>query len=207
MLAIVDYGAGNVYNVQKAFASLGIKTKLTADKKTLLNSQAIILPGVGAFKQAMENLEKKGLIAVLKQAEKMQKPILGICLGMQLLFTESEEFGLTKGLDLIPGRVIRLPEVDQLVPQVGWNQNNLQVKESIFKEVDQEYTYFVHSYYVQTDQKYIVTSVDYGVKVPGIVQKGQIYGMQFHPEKSSQVGLNLLKAFIKEVNVDDFSSN
>lgn len=207
MLAIVDYGAGNVYNVQKAFASLGIKTKLTADKKTLLNSQAIILPGVGAFKQAMENLEKKGLIAVLKQAAKMQKPILGICLGMQLLFTESEEFGLTKGLDLIPGRVIRLPEVDQLVPQVGWNQNNLQVKESIFKEVDQEYTYFVHSYYVQTDQKYIVTSVDYGVKVPGIVQKGQIYGMQFHPEKSSQVGLNLLKAFIKEVNVDDFSSN
>lgn len=207
MLAIVDYGAGNVYNVQKAFASLGIKTKLTADKKTLLNSQAIILPGVGAFKQAMENLEKKGLIAVLRQAAKMQKPILGICLGMQLLFTESEEFGLTKGLDLIPGRVIRLPEVDQLVPQVGWNQNNLQVKESIFKEVDQEYTYFVHSYYVQTDQKYIVTSVDYGVKVPGIVQKGQIYGMQFHPEKSSQVGLNLLKAFIKEVNVDDFSSN
>lgn len=199
MLAIIDYGAGNTYNVAKAFAHLGYKAKLTANPAEIAASSAIILPGVGAFRAAYEQLEKRGLITVLTQAAAKQTPILGICLGMQLLFDSSEEHGPTKGLGLIPGKVVKLPANELLVPQVGWNQNKLVLSQSPFKEVADEYTYFVHSYYAKCDLKYVVSYVDYGVKVPAIVQNGNVYGMQFHPEKSGQVGLQLLSKFMEGV--------
>lgn len=126
---------------------------------------------------------------------------------MQMLFDSSTEFGETEGLHLIPGKVVRFPENDLLVPQVGWNQNKLHQPDSIFKLVEKQFTYFVHSYYAQCDRQYIVSSVDYGIEVPAIVQRGRVYGMQFHPEKSGQVGLRLLKTFFEEVKKDDLSRN
>lgn len=200
MIALIDYGAGNVFNVIKACRYLGVDVKLTADPATIQSADGVILPGVGAFKAAMANLKRKQLIKTIKNVVKAQTPLLGICLGMQMLFDSSTEFGLTKGLGLIPGSIVRFPaDSSLLIPQVGWNQNQLQKANSIFKLVDGQYTYFVHSYYAKCDSQYIVSTVDYGVSVPAIVQRGNIYGMQFHPEKSGQVGLSLLQAFFKEV--------
>lgn len=201
MLAIVDYGAGNVFNVQKAFHKLGVATQVTDREETILAADGLVIPGVGAFKPAMEILESKGLVSTIQKAVAAGKPLLGICLGMQLLFTSSTEYGLTKGLDLIPGQVVELPRSvlaakGLLVPQMGWNQNRLYKTDSMYSFVDNQYTYFVHSYYAQCDETYIVSTVDYGVDVPAIVQKGAVYGMQFHPEKSGKVGLDLLKAFV-----------
>lgn len=200
MIALIDYGAGNVFNVIKACRYLGVDVKLTADPATIQAADGVILPGVGAFKAAMANLKRKQLISTIKKVAKTQTPLLGICLGMQMLFDSSTEFGLTKGLGLIPGSIVRFPaDSSLLIPQVGWNQNQLQKNNSIFKLVDGQYTYFVHSYYAKCESQYIVSTVDYGVSVPAIVQCGNIYGMQFHPEKSGHVGLGLLQAFFKEV--------
>lgn len=200
MIALIDYGAGNVFNVIKACRYLGVDVKLTADPAIIQAADGVILPGVGAFKAAMANLKRKQLLRTIKNVAKAQTPLLGICLGMQMLFDSSTEFGLTKGLGLIPGSIVRFPaDCSLLVPQVGWNQNQLQKANSIFKLVDGQYTYFVHSYYAKCDNQYIVSTVDYGVAVPAIVQRGNIYGMQFHPEKSGHVGLSLLQAFFKEV--------
>lgn len=200
MIAIIDYGAGNTYNVAKAFQYLGVQTVLTADAQTILASEAVVLPGVGAFRPAMEQLEKRNLINVIKQVAANKTPLLGICLGMQLLFDSSTEYGLHAGLDLIPGKVIEFSkDMNLSIPQVGWNKNKLLQDKSVFADVAEQYTYFVHSYYAKCDAKYIVSVVDYGVSVPAIVQNDNVYGMQFHPEKSAQVGLNLLKDFIEEV--------
>ena len=202
MIAIIDYGAGNTYNVAKAFQYLGAKTVLTEDAQTILASDAVVLPGVGAFKPAMEQLEKQNLISVIKQVVANKTPLLGICLGMQMLFDSSTEYGLHLGLGLIPGQVVAFPEnINLLIPQVGWNKNKLLQEKSIFADVSEQFTYFVHSYYVKCDTKYVVSTVDYGVLVPAIVQNDNVYGMQFHPEKSAQVGLNLLKDFIEKVVV------
>ena len=198
MIAVIDYGAGNVFNVLKACAYLGVDARLTDDPETILNADGIIFPGVGAFKSAMDHLQQRGLDQVLKQAVQKGIPLLGICLGMQMLFESSAEFGLTPGLGLIPGKVVKLPDNGLFIPQVGWNQNQLQQKSTLFQNVDQHYTYFVHSYYAQCPQQYVVASVDYGVQVPSIVQRDNVYGMQFHPEKSGQVGLGLLKSFFEE---------
>ena len=207
MIAIIDYGAGNVFNVMKACDFLQADAQLTADSQKIKDASGIILPGVGAFRAAMQNLKQTGLIPVIKQVVARKTPLLGICLGMQMLFDSSSEFGTTEGLHFIPGKVEPLPDSDLLVPQVGWNQNQLRQSDSIFKDVDQQYTYFVHSYYANCPDKYVVSSVDYGVQVPAIVRKGNIYGMQFHPEKSGRVGLNLLQAFFKEVDDNDPTSN
>ena len=199
MIAIVDYDAGNTFNVQKAFAHLGVDTVLTADPEVILNSDGVVLPGVGAFKAAMDTLVERKLVDVLKQVAEKNIPLLGICLGMQLLFDSSTEYGLTEGLGLIPGTVEALPaDLGLMIPHMGWNQNLVKNHSSIVADVaDREYTYFVHSYYAKCDDQYITTTADYGVDVPGIVERDSVYGMQFHPEKSAHVGLNLLRTFVE----------
>lgn len=196
MIAIVDYDAGNTFNVQKAFAYLGIPTVLTADRDKILGAAGVVVPGVGAFKQAMETLSIRGLVSVLQDVANQEKPLLGICLGMQILFESSTEYGKTAGLGLIPGTVEPLPaDLGLLVPHTGWNQNQVYKKQSLFALVNEEYTYFVHSYYACCDAQYITAVAEYGVKVPAIVERGSVYGMQFHPEKSAAVGLRLLNQF------------
>jgi imidazole glycerol phosphate synthase, glutamine amidotransferase subunit len=166
----------------------------------------VILPGVGAFKAAMKELEKRNLVEVLKQVAANKTPILGICLGMQLLFDSSQEYGFSKGLGLIEGKIEQIPDKGLKIPQMGWNQNEIK-QTSSFDEVDKQYTYFVHSYYANCQSKNIISTVDYGIEIPSIVQNKNIVGMQFHPEKSGSVGLNLLKNFQKMVSANDFSSN
>lgn len=207
MFAIVDYDTGNTLNLKKALNYLKIDNQLTADPKEILSADAVILPGVGAFKAAMAALQQRDLIVVLRQVAAKQTPMLGICLGMQLLFQDSEEYGLNAGLNLIPGHVQVIPDNKLKVPQMGWNQNNLLQKDSPFELVDGQYSYFVHSYYANCDSEYIVASVDYGIEIPSIVQNKNIVGMQFHPEKSGQVGLDLLKKFQEAVFKNDFSGN
>lgn len=205
MFAIVDYDTGNTRNLKKALDYLNIENQLTADEQTILDAQAVILPGVGAFKPAMQALENRNLVAVLQQVKKNKIPILGICLGMQLLFESSEEYGYTKGLGLIKGNVKGIPKRQLKIPQMGWNQNQTFIKTSF--PIDQQYTYFVHSYYADCPLENIVAGVDYGQLIPSLVQNNRVIGMQFHPEKSGRVGLNLLKNFQRMVIEDDFSSN
>lgn len=205
MFAIVDYDTGNTRNLKKALDYLNIENQLTADEQTILDAQAVILPGVGAFKPAMQALENRNLVAVLQQVKKNKIPILGICLGMQLLFESSEEYGYTKGLGLIKGNVKAIPKRQLKIPQMGWNQNQTFIKTSF--PIDQQYTYFVHSYYADCPLENIVAGVDYGQLIPSLVQNNRVIRMQFHPEKSGRVGLNLLKNFQRMVIEDDFSSN
>ena len=196
MIAIIDYDAGNTFNVQKALQHIGLDAVLTADRDTILAADGVILPGVGAYASAISVLRERGLIDVIHEVVARNIPLLGICLGMQLLFDESEEYGPTPGLGIMPGTVKAIPnKLGLRVPHMGWNQNILCHKDSDFSGVADKYTYFVHSYYVDTNSQYITTTANYGIKVPGIVEKGNVYGMQFHPEKSGAVGLNLLRTF------------
>lgn len=205
MFAIVDYDTGNTQNLKKALDYLQIENQLTADPTTILQAEAVILPGVGAFKPAMQALEDRNLVSVLKQVKEKQIPILGICLGMQLLFESSEEYGFTKGLGFIKGQVKAIPKRQLKIPQMGWNQNQAFIQTGF--PIDQRYTYFVHSYYADCSLENIVAGVDYGQLIPSLVQNGKVVGMQFHPEKSGQVGLDLLMNFQRMVNEDDFSRN
>ncbi|APX72256.1 imidazole glycerol phosphate synthase subunit HisH [Companilactobacillus allii] len=193
MFSIVDYDTGNTRNLKKALDYLQIENELTDDKEKILKSDAVILPGVGAFAAAMAELEKRDLVTTLQQVATKGTPILGICLGMQLLFDSSDEYGEHVGLGLIPGKVIAIPD-DVKVPQMGWNQNKA-IKESKFGSIDGQFTYFVHSYYAKCDEENILAEVEYGTSIPSIVENNNVYGMQFHPEKSGQVGLKLLKEF------------
>lgn len=178
-VAVIDYGMGNVFNVERALQAIGCYVVITNDPNEIKAADAILLPGVGAFPQAMQSLEETGLIPLLKQMA-TEKPFLGICLGMQLLFESSTEVMETAGLGLIEGRVERMRA--KRLPQIGWN--------SILRDED---VYFVHSYRVVTDSKHIVASTEYmGESVPAIVQDGLVTGMQFHPEKSGAFGLRLL---------------
>mgnify|MGYP001160154196 CR=1 FL=1 len=200
MLAIMDYDAGNTYNLIKAFDYLQIKTVLTADPQVIEQSQGLVLPGVGAFAPAIATLQQRKLDLIIKQQVAAGKPLLGICLGMQLLFDSSTEYGLHQGLGLIPGKVIAFdPQKGLKIPQMGWNQNELLQPQSPFAFLQSQYTYFVHSYYAQCAAKYIVTQVNYGVKVPALVNKDNVFGAQFHPEKSGQIGLQVLKTFAQKV--------
>ncbi|KRM88587.1 imidazole glycerol phosphate synthase subunit HisH [Liquorilactobacillus vini] len=200
MLAIIDYDAGNTYNLKKAFDYLQLETVLTADKAVIEQCQGIVLPGVGAFAPAIANLQATGLDQIIKQQVKAGKPLLGICLGMQLLFDSSTEYGWHQGLGLIPGQVVAFENRPGFkVPQMGWNQNELLQSQNPFTFLADEYTYFVHSYYANCDPQYIITQVDYAIKVPAMVKCGKIYGTQFHPEKSGQVGLQVLATFAKKV--------
>ncbi len=193
--AIVDYGAGNLLSVSKALDFLGIRSVITEDQKELSRADAIILPGVGAFPDAMEMLRQKGLSDFLA-AEAKKKPFLGICLGMQLLFDFSEEMGMTKGLSLIGGGVREIKTPYKL-PQIGWNSLELINPSPLTKGLPENaYVYFVHSFAAEVKNREDLTAVcDYGTKVTALVSKGSAFGCQFHPEKSGDVGLMMLKNF------------
>jgi len=196
MIAIVDYGIGNLRSVQKALEYIGLQGTITSDKKIILNSQGIILPGVGAFPDAMDNLKETGLDLILKKAKDENKPILGICLGMQLLFEVSEEIRSCLGLGFIPGKIKKLyGEVK--IPHMGWNSLNIVNSNPIIKGIKEEdYVYFVHSFYAEMGFKEdLIAECGYGIQVPAVVGRGNVFGTQFHPEKSGDIGIQILKNF------------
>ena len=202
MIAVIDYGVGNLFSLLSSLNYVGLDTKLTNNIEEIKNAEGIILPGVGAFRDAIGNLEKYGLKETLISEAKKGKPFLGICLGMQMLFEKSYEYGEYEGLGLINGTVEEIkkyiPENSDLkIPHMGWNSliiNERFKDDKILKDVDNnEYVYYVHSYFAKTDMKNIVTYSEYGTKIPGIVKNENVYGMQFHPEKSGDTGLKLLK--------------
>lgn len=201
MIVVIDYGMGNLRSVSKAFELYTDKVIVSSDPASLEKAKGVILPGDGAFAMAMDNLTKAGWISPLKQYINSGGYFMGICLGYQLLFSSSEEFGFSKGLDIIPGRVVRFPEADLKVPHMGWNSISLS-KESVFLKgvPDGSYFYFIHSFYpVLDDSSWEIASVDYGVKFPCMVGKGNIFASQCHPEKSHNNGLKIVQNFINEV--------
>ncbi|MED0962735.1 imidazole glycerol phosphate synthase subunit HisH [Bacillus paramycoides] len=198
MIAIIDYGMGNIRSVEQALKYIGAEYIVTDDIEEILRSDGIILPGVGAFPKAMDVLEKKDLVYVLKEVGSSGKPLLGICLGMQLLFEKSEELQNCNGLNLLPG-VIRKLKVPYKIPHMGWNELKKEGEISLWKGVeDGSFVYYVHSYYADCPNEIVYGASEYGVKVPGFVAKGNIFGAQFHPEKSGEIGMQMLKNF-KEV--------
>ncbi|WP_067844249.1 imidazole glycerol phosphate synthase subunit HisH [Amphibacillus sediminis] len=198
MIAIVDYGMGNVASVQTAFEKLGYPVIITDQPDQLKAASHIILPGVGSFQAAMAEIEARQLADLLKELA-LTKPFLGICLGMQLLFTTGYENGLTKGLNLIPGTVERI-ETPQLLPHIGWNELKITDLVPSFKRFDGSYVYFVHSYAARTSAEYTVAYTDYDAEITAIVKKGHVYGIQFHPEKSAHIGSEIIKTFLNEVS-------
>lgn len=197
MIAIIDYGAGNLFSVQNALNYLGIDSKITSDKQEIINADRLILPGVGAFGDAMDKLSKSELVDTVK-SEAVKKPFLGICLGMQLLFEKSYEFGEHEGLGLIKGSVkLMKPEGNLAVPQMGWNALEYNKECSLLNGIDEgQYVYFVHSYAADCSGDYVYAYADYGGKVPALVGNGDtVYGAQFHPEKSGETGLEILRRF------------
>ncbi|MFQ5835304.1 MAG: imidazole glycerol phosphate synthase subunit HisH [bacterium] len=198
MIAIVDYGMGNLRSVEKALQKVGEETLVTRDAGKILNSEGVVLPGVGAFRDCMRNLREYGLIDPLYEFIQSGQPFLGICLGLQLLFTQSEEFGRYEGLGVIKGRVVRFPEAAELkVPHMGWNTISIKRKVPLLKGIeDGSYFYFVHSYYViPEDEDIIATTTHYGVEFVSSINKDNIFACQFHPEKSQELGLKILKSF------------
>ncbi len=197
MIAIVDYGMGNLRSVEKGFLKIGADARVTSATKAVDNAHAIVLPGVGAFRDCMKNLEKMSLIEPIVKAIQKGKPYLGICLGLQVLFTESEEFGRSQGLNIFSGKVIRFPENNLKVPHMGWNTINIMRRPPILDSIqDESFFYFVHSFYVAPDDKELVaTTTDYGVTFTSMVWKDNIFATQFHPEKSQELGLRVLKGF------------
>ncbi|OAS88006.1 MULTISPECIES: imidazole glycerol phosphate synthase subunit HisH [Metabacillus] len=204
MIAIIDYGMGNLYSVSKALERMNVDYIVSHEEAVLEKADGYILPGVGAFKDAMAILTEAGLTSFIQKIVAEGKPLLGICLGMQLLFDESEENGLTKGLSLLPGKVVKIPDTIEgntlKVPHMGWNDLNIRNQSPLLQGIDSGYAYFVHSYYIDTEQgDTLLATADYGVDVPAVVGKGNVYGTQFHPEKSSELGLAILKNYIKIV--------
>lgn len=202
MIAIVDYGMGNLKSVSKAFEYLGRPVTITRDPRVLSEATHVVLPGVGAFPDGMNNLKQLGLVEPLRHVIETGKPFLGICLGLQLLFTESEEFGLHRGMDVIAGRVIRfsLSRSDHLkVPHMGWNGLKIKQNAPILNSIeDGAAVYFVHSYYVvPEDSRLVCTQTDYGIPFASSILKDNIFACQFHPEKSQAVGLRLLENFAR----------
>ena len=200
MIAMIDYDAGNVKSVEKALLYLGQDVVVTADKETILNADKVILPGVGAFADAMENLRDTGLDEVIKEVVRRRIPFLGICLGLQVLFESSEEAPGVRGLGILKGKVLRIPEGEGIkIPHMGWNSISLSGSGILFKGIeDQSYVYFVHSYYLQAEDESIVTaSAEYGTTIHASVESGNVFACQFHPEKSSDTGLMILKNFVE----------
>lgn len=193
MIAIVDYGVGNLKNVHTAMKNIGVESLVTSDEAVIDRSDAILLPGVGAFKDAMDHLEASGLIPCLRRNVEKGKVLMGICLGMQLLYEKSYEDGEWEGLGFLKGEVVRF-EIDLKVPHMGWNSLVEKRSDPIGKDIRTgEYVYFVHSYYaVPEDGEEIVFSSDYGIEFPAVVRKNNIIGAQFHPEKSGETGYRLL---------------
>ncbi|MCI5598478.1 MAG: imidazole glycerol phosphate synthase subunit HisH [Ruminococcus sp.] len=203
MIAIIDYGAGNIQSVYKALKFIGADCKVTSDKDEILNADGAILPGVGSFGDAMDTMTKRGIKDTIIEYTKSGKPFLGICLGLQLLFPESEETPGVKGLDIFKGTITKIPNQNRTlkIPHMGWNNISIKQKNGIFKGIEGEpYVYFVHSFYLKAQDKDIVAATtQYGVEIDAAVQKGNIIATQFHPEKSGEVGLKMLKNFVEMV--------
>lgn len=203
MIAIIDYGMGNLRSVQKGFEKVGFEAVVTSEPNVVLEADRVVLPGVGAFRDCMRNLEQGGFIDPILRVIREGRPFLGICLGLQLLFTESEEFGLHAGLNIIPGRVVRFPEgmrqddEELKVPHMGWNQISVKRRPQAFAGIqDGAAFYFVHSYYVRPeDPSVVATTTDYGMEFCSSIWKDNIVATQFHPEKSQEQGLAILKNF------------
>ena len=200
MIAIIDYDAGNIKSVEKALQKLGADVVITKDAEEILKADKVILPGVGAFGDAMSNLHKYDLVRVIKQVVEKKTPFLGICLGLQLLFERSDETPGVEGLGILKGEVLRIPVCDGLkIPHMGWNSLHLQNEGRLFKGLPEEtYVYFVHSYYLKAEEEEIVkATADYGVTIHASVEKDNVFACQFHPEKSSEVGLQILRNFVE----------
>ncbi len=199
MVAIIDYDAGNVKSVEKAAQHLGYDAVLTRDRADIINADSIILPGVGAFGDACGRLNEYGLTDIIHEAVDAGIPFLGICLGLQLLFETSEESPGAKGLNLIPGRIVRLPDVGLKIPHIGWNSLSFPNEGRMFKDIPEDsYVYFVHSYYLQADSPDVVTATTtYGTLIHAAVEKDNVFATQFHPEKSSETGLRMLRNFLE----------
>ncbi len=198
MIAILDYGMGNLKSVEKALQKVGAQTLVTSEPEKVLVAEGLVLPGVGAFKDCMKNLKEYGLINPLYQFIQSGRPFLGICLGLQLLFSESTEFGLYKGLDIIRGKVVRFPQDSTLkVPHMGWNTVKIEKEVPFLQDIeDESYFYFVHSYYVIPEDKSIVASTThYGIEFVSSICHNNIFACQFHPEKSQRLGLGILRRF------------
>ena len=203
MIAIIDYGAGNIQSVYKALKFIGADCKVTSDNDEILNADGAILPGVGSFGDAMDTMTKRGIKDTIIEYTKSGKPFLGICLGLQLLFPESEETPGVKGLDIFKGTITKIPNQNRTlkIPHMGWNNISIKQKNGIFKGIEGEpYVYFVHSFYLKAQDKDIVAATpQYGVEIDAAVQKGNIIATQVHPEKSGEVGLKMLKNFVEMV--------
>jgi imidazole glycerol-phosphate synthase subunit HisH len=195
MHVILDYDVGNLASVQKAFEVNQLEAMISKDPHDIRNASSLILPGVGAFQEAMSSLKKSNLIPLIKEHIEKNKPLLGICLGMQLLYETSEEDGMHQGLGLLKGHIVKFDQKLK-VPHMGWNQLKIYRNHPLLKYTSEnDEVYFVHSYYVKGDSNDLIAYTDYGVLVPAIVQNKQIFATQFHPEKSGQVGLKLIKAY------------
>lgn len=198
MIAIIDYDAGNIKSVEKAIASLGEKVVITRDRDVILSADHVILPGVGAFGDAMHKIRSYGLEEVIHEVIAKNTPFLGICLGLQLLFETSEESQGVKGLGILKGKIVKIPDDKGLkVPHIGWNSLEFPKEGRLYQGIEENaYVYFVHSYYLRAEQDIVVATTEYGTLIHASVEKGNVFACQFHPEKSSDVGLKILKNFI-----------
>ena len=199
MVAIIDYDAGNIRSVEKAVALLGHEAVVTGDRETILSADHVILPGVGAFGDAMDKLQKSGLVGVIHEAADQMIPFLGICLGLQLMFESSEEAPGVEGLGLLPGKIVRIPEGEGVkIPHIGWNSLSFPNPGRLFQGIAEgAYVYFVHSYYLQAGDPQIVTAAtEYGTLIHASVERDNLFACQFHPEKSSETGLKILENFL-----------
>ncbi|WMJ78021.1 MULTISPECIES: imidazole glycerol phosphate synthase subunit HisH [unclassified Sedimentibacter] len=198
MHVIIDYGMGNLASVQRAFEKLGLDVKISSSEQDIRNAKSLILPGVGAFRDAIKLLDESNLSSVIKEEVAKGKYILGICLGMQLLYDKGYEYGTYDGLGLISGSIQYL-DVDLKIPHMGWNNLKFNREDPVLKYINEgEYVYFVHSYYAVSDNSEVLAYAEYGKKVPAIVRNNNVFGIQFHPEKSGETGHNILKAY-KEI--------
>ncbi len=204
MVAIVDYGVGNLFSLKSSFAAIGVEATVTGEREVLHRAERILLPGVGAFGDAAQKLRASGLFDFLRDEAKGGKPLLGICLGMQLLFERGYEYGEHEGLGLIPGEVRPISEVIPTglkIPHIGWNALRFEGKTNpLFRYIKQgDFVYFVHSFYGKNEDGSVIATTDYGAPLTAAVARGNVFGCQFHPEKSGKVGLNILRAFCEEV--------
>lgn len=199
MIAIIDYGVGNLFSLSSSLRAVGAEVVVTDDREILKKADRLILPGVGAFADAVAKLRADGLDGFVREQAASGKPLLGICLGMQLLFEKSYEFGEHQGLGLIPGEIVPMQgtiPADLKIPQIGWNRLQLKGKNLLFQHIqDGDYVYFVHSYYASGCDPYVIATTDYGIEMTAAAAHGNVYGCQFHPEKSGPVGLKILAAF------------
>lgn len=195
MNIIVDYGRGNLKSLQNALQRIDMEFKISSNPKEILEADSLIIPGVGAFKDAMNSMKKSGLDKIIVKFAETRKPLLGICLGMQLLYQNGYEHGFTDGLGLIKGS-IKLLEISKKVPHMGWNSLNFKKSDPIIKYIEEnDYVYFVHSYYAVSSNEEVIAYSEYEIEIPAIVRNENIYGIQFHPEKSADIGEKLLKAY------------